>query len=203
MIPITKKPNRGFSLIELLVVVSTIAILVALVFPVFKSVKVSAKVNSLGSKQEQIAKGVLLYAADSDDRIAHCLADRLSILMSEGGSLGLPYDHLPAVPPRASVTLFPYLKSRQVFQAPEAGYPSGPSGFQDFQFGFDNVASALGVNLSFRETSTWTVLCDLGSLLEPKNSNGKINCTYLDGHRKVLPRMECLSSFTDPDIVSQ
>lgn len=58
---------RAFTLVELLVVVAILAILAAILFPVFASAKNSAKKSICASNQRQIGQGFLLYAADNDD----------------------------------------------------------------------------------------------------------------------------------------
>jgi len=59
--------KRAFTLIELLVVIAIIAILAAILFPVFAQAKVSAKKASALSNQKQITLGMFLYAGDYDD----------------------------------------------------------------------------------------------------------------------------------------
>ncbi len=59
--------NKAFTLIELLVVIAIIAILAAILFPVFAQAKVAAKSASCLSNVKQIALGALMYANDSDD----------------------------------------------------------------------------------------------------------------------------------------
>jgi prepilin-type N-terminal cleavage/methylation domain-containing protein len=59
--------RRGFTLIELLVVIAIIAILAAILFPVFAQAKEAAKKTSDLSNQKQLALGHIMYAADSDD----------------------------------------------------------------------------------------------------------------------------------------
>jgi prepilin-type N-terminal cleavage/methylation domain-containing protein/prepilin-type processing-associated H-X9-DG protein len=58
---------RAFTLIELLVVIAIIAILAAILFPVFAQAKAAAKKTSCISNQNQIGKGILLYLSDNDD----------------------------------------------------------------------------------------------------------------------------------------
>lgn len=57
----------GFTLIELLVVIAIIAILAAVLFPVFAQAKASAKKANSLSNQKQIALATLMYAGDYDD----------------------------------------------------------------------------------------------------------------------------------------
>ncbi|HEY0866952.1 MAG TPA: prepilin-type N-terminal cleavage/methylation domain-containing protein [Fimbriimonas sp.] len=59
--------NRAFTLIELLVVIAIIAILAAILFPVFAQAKVAAKKTSSLSNVKQLALANVMYAGDSDD----------------------------------------------------------------------------------------------------------------------------------------
>jgi prepilin-type N-terminal cleavage/methylation domain-containing protein len=59
--------RRGFTLIELLVVIAIIAILAAILFPVFAQAKRAAKLTQTISNQKQITLGALLYGGDYDD----------------------------------------------------------------------------------------------------------------------------------------
>jgi len=59
--------KKAFTLIELLVVIAIIAILAAILFPVFAQAKTAAKKTTVISAQKQIGIAVLLYANDSDD----------------------------------------------------------------------------------------------------------------------------------------
>lgn len=62
-----KLTNRAFTLIELLVVIAIIAILAAILFPVFAQAKLAAKKTVAISNLKQIATAVVLYAGDNDD----------------------------------------------------------------------------------------------------------------------------------------
>jgi len=59
--------HRGFTLIELLVVIAIIAILAAILFPVFAQAKLQAKKISSLSNSKQLTLGIMMYNNDSDD----------------------------------------------------------------------------------------------------------------------------------------
>jgi len=61
--------RSAFTLIELLVVIAIIAILAAILFPVFAQAKTSAKRSADLSNVKQIALGVTMYSADNDDMV--------------------------------------------------------------------------------------------------------------------------------------
>jgi len=59
--------KKAFTLIELLVVIAIIAILAAILFPVFAQAKLAAKKITSVSNQKQIGLAILMYANDYDD----------------------------------------------------------------------------------------------------------------------------------------
>jgi len=59
--------RRGFTLIELLVVIAIIAILAAILFPVFARAREKARQTSCLANVKQIALGHLMYAQDYDE----------------------------------------------------------------------------------------------------------------------------------------
>jgi prepilin-type N-terminal cleavage/methylation domain-containing protein/prepilin-type processing-associated H-X9-DG protein len=59
--------SRAFTLIELLVVIAIIAILAAILFPVFAQAKAAAKKTADLSNQKQIGTGLMMYCTDFDD----------------------------------------------------------------------------------------------------------------------------------------
>jgi len=59
--------REGFTLIELLVVIAIIAILAAILFPVFAQAREKARQSSCQSNLKQLAHGILMYAQDYDE----------------------------------------------------------------------------------------------------------------------------------------
>ena len=63
------KRRAAFTLVELLIVIAIIAVVAAILFPVFASAKRSAKRTTALSNVEQIGKAVQLYLSDHDDTL--------------------------------------------------------------------------------------------------------------------------------------
>lgn len=113
--------KRAFTLIELLVVIAIIAILAAILFPVFAQAKAAAKKSTSLSNNKQIALSAIMYASDVDDRFPVMAAwGGSGALASVGGSAYTPWPHL----------VFPYTKSADLFYDPQAQAPlASPAGF--------------------------------------------------------------------------
>src|SRR3984957_5324065 len=60
-------PKKGFTLIELLVVIAIIAILAAILFPVFAAAREKARQTSCASNLRQLGLATLMYVQDYDE----------------------------------------------------------------------------------------------------------------------------------------
>ena len=106
--------KRAFTLIELLVVIAIIAILAAILFPVFAQAKEAAKKTACLSNMKQIGLGVQLYLNDSDDR-----------MFFRSGSANSRSGNIPTVNGnRWWNLLVPYVKSSEVFRCPSDPLPT-------------------------------------------------------------------------------
>jgi prepilin-type N-terminal cleavage/methylation domain-containing protein/prepilin-type processing-associated H-X9-DG protein len=107
---------RAFTLIELLVVIAIIAILAAILFPVFAQAKAAAKKTACLSNLRQMGTAFALYGNDYDDR----LPDRRDLKLSLPGGYR-PWTTWPPSDPRAGwaqIVLEPYMKSRVLLNCP-------------------------------------------------------------------------------------
>ncbi len=109
-----KLRRRAFTLIELLVVVAIIAILAAILFPVFGRARENARRSSCQSNLKQIGLGLIQYSQDYDE-----------MLVADWYAPGnLPGDTERQSTPNAQYkwmdAAYPYIKSEQVFTCPSA-----------------------------------------------------------------------------------
>jgi len=96
--------KRGFTLIELLVVIAIIAILAAILFPVFARARENARKSSCQNNLKQLALGFKQYINDFDERYP-------LIAVTTGSNTGVP-------PYGWADALQPYIKNTQVYQCP-------------------------------------------------------------------------------------
>jgi prepilin-type N-terminal cleavage/methylation domain-containing protein/prepilin-type processing-associated H-X9-DG protein len=93
--------QRGFTLIELLVVIAIIAILAAILFPVFARAREKARQTACLSNVRQMSAAMLMYAQDNDE----CYPGHLN------GPMGV--NEWPQM-------LVPYTRNGQIFRCPSA-----------------------------------------------------------------------------------
>ncbi len=123
-----RSSKRGFTLIELLVVIAIIAILAAILFPVFAKAREAARKTTCLSNLKQIGTATLMYVQDYDEQFPWLMQDGRTNDDATGLSKGLP-----AGPPVWSIDLEgqrglfieaklqPYVKNYQMFLCPTLG----------------------------------------------------------------------------------
>ncbi len=90
--------RRAFTLVELLVVIAIIAILAAILFPVFARARENARRSACLSSSKHIGLGYQMYTQDYDERTVR--------IHTQPGSIGPVWTDL----------LQPYIKSSQIYQ---------------------------------------------------------------------------------------
>jgi prepilin-type N-terminal cleavage/methylation domain-containing protein/prepilin-type processing-associated H-X9-DG protein len=205
--------KRGFTLIELLVVIAIIAILAAILFPVFAKAREAARKTACINNLKQLGTGIMMYAQDYDETMPS----------ANFGGLG-------ATPTYASygwsyifVILEPYLKNQGILACPSAPKMMvGPApqinvnyAYSEYIYdqgrGFSSLA-ALGNNnygvasLAILGDSRFSGIFNdwdsgnTGSTTYPTNYLGRVylanntvprhegsNFVYADGHAKFSP----------------
>ena len=103
--------RRAFTLIELLVVIAIIAILAAILFPVFAQAKEAAKKTSCLNNTKQTATALHIYAGDYDDTLCQTSWEE---------SATYPYQV------HWTFLMQPYIKNWNIFSCPSDGVPVKP-----------------------------------------------------------------------------
>lgn len=198
--------DKGFTLIELLVVIAIIAILAAILFPVFAKAREKARTASCQSNLKQLSTAMLMYLQDYDETFSN-----------GGGYGGTATDAR-----QWDIAIQPYVKNWQVFLCPSnprsaidvgAGYDywgQGGNGARPVYttYGF-NTLLPYGKLATVRRPAETTMMADSQHLAtgdqwrvrfadvctgawcnfyndDPKNSphNDGINVSFVDGHVK-------------------
>jgi prepilin-type N-terminal cleavage/methylation domain-containing protein/prepilin-type processing-associated H-X9-DG protein len=97
--------RRAFTLIELLVVIAIIAILAAILFPVFARAREQARKSSCLSNLKQIGSAILMYSQDYDEMLC-------PVQTGSCGNVATSYGWADLI--------FPYVKNEKVFDCPSA-----------------------------------------------------------------------------------
>src|SRR5438045_4624695 len=101
-----RSPRLGFTLIELLVVIAIIAILAAILFPVFAQAREKARQTACLSNMKQVGLGLQMYAQDYDETLP------------PGNTV--PYFADPTTPANYLGSLVAYTKNKSIFSCPSS-----------------------------------------------------------------------------------
>jgi prepilin-type N-terminal cleavage/methylation domain-containing protein/prepilin-type processing-associated H-X9-DG protein len=180
--------KRGFTLIELLVVIAIIAILAAILFPVFARAREKARQTSCLSNVKQIILAEVMYEQDYNE----CTAS-----YSSHPGQAAQYDY--------RAMLEPYLKSDQIGQCPSAAETTAWNyGPNISDVGVANLATGHGYLYCFRKVASFQFPAETAIFTDSAGSNWRYNSTtsalqgmvfrhneganvgYLDGHAKFV-----------------
>ena len=158
--------RKGFTLIELLVVIAIIAILAAILFPVFSKAREKARQASCLSNQKQIGLGMMMYIEDYDYTYPPCAQGFLSSprTLVVDNDTTKPSGHFYSDPtssgsaPGTGTTsggclhfvtwmdsIYPYINNLNVFSCPDAHVAAAPS------YGYNCAFSGYGKWAYLRE----------------------------------------------------
>ena len=132
--------RSGFTLIELLVVIAIIAILAAILFPVFATAREKARQASCQSNLKQLGLATLMYVQDSDGVFPLAqYADATGIEYWFGHGIGSKYD-------KSLGLIFPYMKNHQVQRCTSwSGLPKFGDG-NGYRYNWLYLGSDMGIN---------------------------------------------------------
>src|SRR5688500_12262408 len=121
LLPLSSKrfsrKHRGLTLTELLVVIGIIALLAAVLFPVFGRVRENSRKSSCQSNLKQVSTAFLQYCQDFNEKLPHSAQNSDPV----GGGWVLGGGGAPTYPFPTDVTqgaLYPYVKNAQVYICP-------------------------------------------------------------------------------------
>ena len=152
-------PSRGFTLLELLVVIAIIAILAAILFPVFQSVRENARRTACMSSMKQIGLAVQMYIQDSDERL-FCRVAKSSTSTGSGRSGAFIDSTLNPIGYAQAQwwnLMMPYIKADGVFSCPDdAAPPLSPDSSGSNTIPRSYVASCTAESLSVAQVDNPT-----------------------------------------------
>jgi len=218
-----RRTRTGFTLIELLVVIAIIAILAAILFPVFSRAREKARQTNCLSNTKQLMLAVTMYATDYDETNVSQWYD------ADGSTTLGPGDYT-----WRTATL-PYVKNAQIFQCPSkkqtntfnggmdqgansgygtnsvhwaAGGPTPPPGQSEGSIAYPATCIFLGETdggEAFANDGTDPHADEGGTAwATAANSrhNGTSNFGFCDGHAKALPptKVSCATGNCQFDI---
>jgi len=198
-----KRNGNGFTLIELLVVIAIIAILAAILFPVFARAREKARQTSCLSNLKQLSLAILMYAEDYDETLPYyqhpfgvAWYDDLNPYMKNRQLLVCPSKK--AWNPSASTHKTGYGLNHTVFPSgsgsptpvasvslAEIEYPSETIGAAD-----KNQGNTMVVGVRFSGSTAWPYNVD------PRHNDGA-NFFFMDGHAKWMGRSADWSTSND------
>jgi prepilin-type N-terminal cleavage/methylation domain-containing protein/prepilin-type processing-associated H-X9-DG protein len=129
--------RSGFTLIELLVVIAIIAILAAILFPVFAKARAKARQASCASNQKQLALAFLSYTQDYDEKFPVIVGSQAVGATNFNAHWGKDYLSNSTGGTAVTGLIQPYIKAGGIMDC-----PSGPRGNANVDYMFNDLLAA-------------------------------------------------------------
>lgn len=122
-LPVTRH-RTAFTLIELLVVIAIIAILAAILFPVFARARGAARQAACMSNEKQVALGIMMYLQDYDERCPRAAnntspEEKLKVEIFPGQRGDNAFSSADSKAGRPAGILYPYIKNDAIWRCPQ------------------------------------------------------------------------------------
>jgi prepilin-type N-terminal cleavage/methylation domain-containing protein/prepilin-type processing-associated H-X9-DG protein len=141
---VKRSRTSGFTLIELLVVIAIIAILAAILFPVFAQAREKARQTTCLSNSKESALAMIMYVQDYDEDLAPCWNMQQSNPGDGSNWFNWPLYHTWVE------LVYPYTKNMAMYQCPDNNLPPIWSGQY---FNIRNVSFWPGIGLNYQYLS--------------------------------------------------
>ena len=156
-----QKARAAFTLIELLFVIAIIAILAAILFPVFARARENARRSSCQSNLKQLGLGIMQYTQDYDERLPGSVGGTAGNNLEGGWMVYSSFGETGNTYNPAKGSIYPYVKSSQIFVCPSdtIGQTTGDSYAINSCTLAGTGPGGQGKSLAaFDETSKWMLL---------------------------------------------
>ena len=181
-----RSSQRGFTLIELLIVMAIIAILAAILFPVFARARENARRSSCQSNLKQLGIAMMMYSGDYDERL-------MPVARDSG-------DPAPNRDLRWPLVLTPYMKMRGILMCPSAPYTNPLSGTQNYSYteAISNTALDYGYSLYSSYGYNYVYLSPKDTCLNgPDGLDTSTSATCADYAPNYLARGQALAAIEE------
>lgn len=217
------RKKHGFTLIELLVVIAIIAILAAILFPVFARAREKARQTSCLSNVKQLGLSMMMYVQDYDESFPHrAIGTGGTVVYPNGSTSGTMFWYM---------AIYPYVNNVQVFSCPSdaSGRWAGGATSSGIRYGYsrglchNNSRPPITLAELTRPADT-AMIADTGFAPEPPRTaspmpyvfysriyyrtmiyprhNGGANFAFADGHAKwiQIPNYDAMEDLQPYDL---